>query len=79
MFYLRSAVERLAQKELNRREISGEVVGVRFVLDNGCPMIRIGFTADVKPTPVLTGFDYMEHKDDEYYLYLPIDITTSIK
>lgn len=79
MMYLKRTLEGLAKQELMNRDIDGLVVGVRFVSDNGCSMIRIAFVSDIKPTPVLTGFDYIEHQDDEYYLYLPIDtiVTTN--
>lgn len=75
MFYIHEALTTKAQQELNRRNIAGEVVRVRFVSKSGCAMIRIGFISETTPSPVLSTFEFLEHQDDEYYLYLPIDVT----
>ena len=74
MIKVHSTLVKLAQQELNRREISGDVIAVRFVSYKGYPMLRIGFIADVTPTPVLSSYENFECKDDEYYLYCPIDV-----
>ena len=79
MMYLYRDIENLAKEELSKRDIDGLVLSVRFVLNNVCPMIRISFISDIQPTPVLTGFDYLEHKDNEYHLYLAIDTMITIK
>lgn len=79
MIYVQETLRRLAKAELQRRDIFGEVVGVRLVSNNGCAMIRIGFISEIVPTPVLTGFDYLEKQDDEYYLFTPIDTPIYIK
>ena len=79
MIKVHSTLVKLAQQELNRREISGDVIGVRIVSYKGYPMLRIGFIADVTPTPVLSAYEKLEHKDDEYYLYCPIDVIVTIE
>lgn len=79
MMYLYRSIEELAKQELSKRDIDGSILSVCFVLNNMCPMIRISFVSDIQPTPVLTGFDYLEHQDDEYHLYLAIDTMITIK
>lgn len=79
MIYVKETLKRLAAAELQRRDIIGEVVGVSFVSSNGCPMIRIGFISEIVPSPVLTGFDYLEKQDDEYYLFATIDTSIYIE
>lgn len=73
MINLQSQLKTIAKRELQRRNIFGEVVYVSFVSDNGCSLMKISFVTEEEPSVTLTGFDYMEHIDDEYYLYLPID------
>ena len=79
MMYLYRDLENLAKEELLKRDIDGVILSVRFVLNDMCPMIRIAFTSDIEPTPVLSGFDYLEYQDDEYHLYLAIDTMITIK
>lgn len=79
MLYLQETLKRLAEEELQRRDIIGEVVGVRLMSNKGCAMIRIGFISEIAPTPVLTEFDYLEKWDDEYYLFTPIDTSIYVK
>lgn len=69
----------LAKHELFRREIRGNVLDVHFVVVNCCSMLLITFTTNTTPTPVLWGEERMEHHDDKYYLYLPIDTQIEIK
>lgn len=79
MMYLFRKLENLAKEELLKRDIDGSVLSVSFVLNDMCPMIRISFVSDIQPTPVLTGFDYLEHQDDAYHLYLAIDTSITIE
>lgn len=79
MMYIHRNIKDLAKEELSKRDIDGTLLSVRFVLNDVCPMIRISFTSDIQPTLVLTGFDYLEHQDDEYHLYLAIDTMITIK
>lgn len=74
MLYLSRKVTEIAQQELTRRDVFAHVTGVRFVSDNGCSMIRISFFQETQPKIVLSGFEYLIYEDNEYHLYLPIDI-----
>lgn len=79
MVYLYRNIKNLAKEELSKRNIDGSVLSVSFILKDMCPMLRILFVSNVQPTPVLTGFDYLERQDDEYHLYLAIDTRITIK
>lgn len=85
MVSLSLGLTKLAEHELFRRDIRGNVLDVHFVVVNYrivvnyCPMLVITFTTHTTPTPVLWGEERMEHHDDKYYLYLPIDTQIEIK
>ena len=79
MVYLSSVLTKLAEHELFRRDIRGNVLDVHFVVVNCCSMLVITFTTPTTPTPVLWGEERMEHHNDKYYLYLPIDTRIEIK
>ena len=79
MVSLSLGLTKLAEHELFRREIRGNVLDVHFVVVNCCSMLLITFTTHTTPTPVLWGEERMEHHDDKYYLYLPIDTQIVIK
>ena len=79
MIKVHSTLVKLAQQELNRREISGFVIEVRLVSYQGYPMLRIGFITNITPIPVLSAYEKLEHKDDEYYFYCPIDVSIMIE
>lgn len=55
------------------------MLDVHFVVVNCCSMLLITFTTHTTPTPVLWGEERMEHHNDKYYLYLPIDTQIEIK
>ena len=82
MLHLHRQLESIAKQELTRLDISGLVLGVRFIYDNCCPIIRIAFSSEVEPKPTLIGFDYIE-KDNEdnttWYLYMTIDTFIQVK
>ena len=67
MLDLHHVLETKARETLTKLDISGSVVGVCFVYDKGCPMIRITFCSDVEPKPVLFGFDYLEKDNENSY------------
>lgn len=77
MLHLKHQLKQLAEQELTKLNISGSVVGVRFVYDKFHPMIGITFRSDIKPKPVLQEPDYIEKDyfdDTTWYLYMAIDI-----
>ena len=81
MLDLHYVLETKARETLTNLDISGSVVGVCFVYDKGCPMIRITFCSDVEPKPISWGFDYIEKDIDDnttYYLYMSIDTSILI-
>ena len=80
MLHLKHQLETIAEQELVILNISGSVVGVCFIYDKGCSMIRITFCSEIEPKLTLTGYDYIEKDNEEdttWYLYLTID--TNIK
>lgn len=82
MLHLSRQLETVAARELTRLDIQGIVLGVCFVYDNGCSMMRIAFHSSVKPTPVLSVFSYIEKSkdsDNTWYLYCPIDTSILVK
>lgn len=79
MVSLSLGLTKLAEHELFRREIRGNVLDVHFVVVNCCSMLLITFTTHITPTPVLWGEERMEHHNNKYYLYLPIDTQIEIK
>ena len=81
MLDLHRQLESLAEQELVKLNISGSVVGVCFVYDKGCSMIRITFCSEIEPKPILWGFDYIEKDIDDnttWYLYMSIDTSIII-
>ena len=82
MLHLRRKLESIAIEELIHLDISGLVLGVSFVYDNCCPMIRITICSETEPKPILTGFDYIEKDDNDdttWYLYMTIDTSIQVK
>lgn len=82
MLHLHRKLESIAIEELIHLDISGLVLGVSFVYDNYCPMIRITICSETEPKPILTGFDYIEKDDDDdttWYLYMLIDTNIRVK
>lgn len=81
MLHLQRQLTSIAKQELARLDISGVVLGVRFISDNCCPMIRIAFSSEIEPKPTLTGFDYIkkDNDDDTWYLYMTIDTHIQVK
>lgn len=82
MLHLHRQLESIAKQELTRLGISGLVLGVRFIYDKCCPMIRIAFSSEAEPKPVLIGFDYIEKDDCDnttWYLYMTIDTSIQVK
>ena len=82
MLHLHFELELIAKQELIRLGISGSVLGVSFVYENRCPMIRIAFCSETEPKPILTGFDYIEKDDNDdttWYLYMTIDTNIKVK
>lgn len=81
MLDLHYVLETKARETLTKLDISGSVVGVCFIYDKGCSMIRITFCSDVEPKPVSFGFDYIEKDIDDnttWYLYMSIDTSILI-
>lgn len=82
MLHLQRQLESIAKQELTLLDISGLVLGVRFICDSGYSMIRIAFSSEVEPKPALIGFDYIEKDDDDdtvWYLYMRIDTLIQVK
>lgn len=74
MMFIKNYLIKKAQKELNFREIEGEVVGVRFVNDLGLSLFRIRFISKTTPSPKLYKDEHFIQVHDEYYLYIPVDV-----
>ena len=82
MLHLYLKLKKEAQKELIRRDISGSVTGIRFIYNNCLPMIRIAFSSEIQPKPVLTRIEYIEqdnYDNTTWYLYTPTDVYIQIK
>lgn len=82
MLHLKHQLESIAKQELTRLNISGSVLNVRFIYDKCYPMIRIAFSSEIEPKPVLTELAYIEKDNDDntlWYLYMTIDTYIQIK
>lgn len=81
MLHLKHQLQTIAEQELVKLNISGSVVGICFVYDNGCSMIRITFCSDVEPKPISWEICYIEKDIDDnttWYLYMSIDTSILI-
>ena len=81
MLDLHQVLETKARETLIKLDISGSVVGVCFVYDNGCSMIRITFCSEVEPKPISWEIGYIEKDIDDnttWYLYMSIDTSILI-
>lgn len=82
MLHLKHQLKLLAEQELTKLNISGSVLSVRFIYHKCCPMLRITFRSEIKPKPILTGFDYIRKDDYDntvWHLYIQIDTIIQIK
>lgn len=82
MLDLHHVLETKARETLTKLDISGSVVGVCFVYDKGCSMIRITFCSDIEPKPISWEIGYIEKDIDDnttWYLYMAIDTYIQIK
>ena len=81
MLHLKHQLQTIAEQELVILNISGSVVGVCFVYDKGCSMIKITFCSDVEPKPISREIGYIEKDIDDnttWYLYMTIDTSILI-
>ena len=82
MLHLRHQLQIIAEQELVKLNISGSVVGICFIYDKDCSMIRITFCSYIEPKPISWEIGHIEKDIDDnttWYLYMTIDTRIQVK